>query len=467
MRVSPRLRINRFDAMSDKRSAKEVAAQLHPLAVPHQAYTRLTLADAAAQTGIPTYVQMLGRDFIHNSLYHPSYGYFSKRAKIFSPDHAIPFNEIRDNYAFMNYISKMYKARDDRPNDNEARQIWHTPTELFTPHYGHAVARYILKQYKQDPRGSPLLIYEIGAGNGTLMCNILDYLYQHDPRVYAECRYTVIEISPQLLNKQRRNMPERHRQRVQIIGKSVFEWDTLVPESCFVMAMEVIDNFAHDIVRWEDETLLQGLVLIDGDGDFSEAFEQARDPLLKRYFDLSPRHRYHAMAMAHPLAQAKRPKSIREHVENWVLPWTSAMSAPEFVPTMQLRFFDTLSRYFPRHRLILSDFDALPDSMDGINAPVVQTRYNGLDLPCPAPRTSYTRGGLTFSFVSTDFHAMRDVYAGIMHSNGVEKRGLRVMSQQEFLMSHAGPDILAKTRTRLGENPMLGFYRNFSFLVSE
>lgn len=104
---------------------------------------------------------------------------------------------------------------------------------------------FTFMQYKQDPRGSPLLIYEIGAGNGTLMCNILDYLYQHDPRVYAECRYTVIEISPQLLNKQRRNMPERHRQRVQIIGKSVFEWDTLVPESCFVMAMEVIVRVCH------------------------------------------------------------------------------------------------------------------------------------------------------------------------------------------------------------------------------
>jgi hypothetical protein len=54
----------------------------------------------------------------------------------------------------MNYVSDMYKDGDANPNDNEARQvfvgfltmqIWHTPTELFKPFYGQAIARYILQ----------------------------------------------------------------------------------------------------------------------------------------------------------------------------------------------------------------------------------------------------------------------------------------------------------------------------------
>jgi hypothetical protein len=110
---------------------------------------------------------MLSRDFIHDSLYNSSYGYFSKKAyvhgfiqdpcskkadififldhthhvdrnvdhrHIFSPPKDIPFNEIRDNYAFMNYLADLYKDIESESLadvDESARQVWHTPTELF------------------------------------------------------------------------------------------------------------------------------------------------------------------------------------------------------------------------------------------------------------------------------------------------------------------------------------------------
>jgi SAM-dependent MidA family methyltransferase len=50
---------------------------------------------------------------------------------------------------------------------------WLTPSELFTPVYGQAVARYILRQHAKRDATAPLCIAEIGAGQGTLAADIL------------------------------------------------------------------------------------------------------------------------------------------------------------------------------------------------------------------------------------------------------------------------------------------------------
>jgi SAM-dependent MidA family methyltransferase len=42
------------------------------------------------------------------------------------------------------------------------------------------VSDYKLKHYPYED----FIIYEMGAGNGTLMCNIMDYLRDEEPEVY-------------------------------------------------------------------------------------------------------------------------------------------------------------------------------------------------------------------------------------------------------------------------------------------
>lgn len=136
----------------------------------------------------------------------------------------------------MNHVSNLYQKEDD--GDNEARQIWHTPTELFKPYYGNAIARYIAEKYRHDPRNSRLSIYEVGAGNGTLMMNILDYLEANEPEFYSAARYTVIEISTQLVEKQISH--SRHCDKITIVNKSILNWEDHIDESCFFIALEVV-----------------------------------------------------------------------------------------------------------------------------------------------------------------------------------------------------------------------------------
>ncbi|KAJ3300704.1 hypothetical protein HK104_007605 [Borealophlyctis nickersoniae] len=418
---------------------------------PIESYRRITAAKAAKEKSPPRCTRMLVRDFIDDALYNPNYGYFSKKA----PED-IDFNSIKDNYAFMNHLAQLYKEVEGEYNDvnDIARQVWHTPTELFKPWYGYAMATRMVSEFKRDPRGaSELVIYEIGAGNGTLMVNILDYIKENEPELYKKTRYNIIEISTKLAERQAerqdvRQVSMRH-ECVNIINQSIFTWNQPVPEPCFFLATEVIDNFAHDLVRYDiTGAPLQGVVLTDEHGDYQEAYEHLNDPLISRFMDLRSQTGYRS-----PLTKALWKRKVR----SW-FPFAPNMSPPEFLPVMCLQLFERLNEYFPEHRLIISDFSKLPEAVEGIDAPVVQTRYKRNMVPCS---TYLVQPGWFDIFFPTNFELMRDMYNLICAKDG--KRAAEVMTQKAFLERYGN---VAATRTRSGENPMLMFYENFKFLLS-
>ena len=99
-------------------------------------YPRVTAQELAKRRKPPTGVKMLVRDFIQDSLYNPHYGYFSKRAIIFSANEPFNFNCLPENAAFQSEVARVYQQYeqgdpDDPRNKGPGRQIWHTPTELF------------------------------------------------------------------------------------------------------------------------------------------------------------------------------------------------------------------------------------------------------------------------------------------------------------------------------------------------
>jgi SAM-dependent MidA family methyltransferase len=112
------------------------------------------------------------------------------------------------------------------------------------------VAEYRLNLFPYED----LVIYEIGAGNGTLMGDILDYIAAEDPEVYDRTRYRIIEISGRLQELQKGRVRggnddvamkatargKGHASKVEVLGGSIFDWDKIVPEPCFFLALEVL-----------------------------------------------------------------------------------------------------------------------------------------------------------------------------------------------------------------------------------
>lgn len=270
----------------------------------------------------------------------------------------------------------------DLKEPNETRQLWHTPTELFRPYYGEAMARYMVANYKliHYPYHD-LIIYEMGAGNGTLMLNILDYIQDAEPEVYKRTKFKIIEISSSLAKLQAnqliRNADSRgHSSKVEIINKSIFEWDQSVTDPCFFLAMEVFDNFSHDAIRYNPvtEKPLQGTVLIDKYGEFYEFYVPQIDPVATEYFE----ERRILAGGDYPYSLQQR-KLMRKLKSN--LLFSDNLSDPEYIPTKLMQFFKILGKYFPAHRLLASDFHYLPNTIKGMNAPVVQTRYKRRTVP--------------------------------------------------------------------------------------
>ena len=329
-----------------------------------------------------------------DSLYNPHYGYFSKQAVIFSPGHPFDFNNMANEPDFHSQLGRRYTAFEDELDSevyHESRQLWHTPTELFRPFYGEAIARYLVTNYKLKRYPlEDLIMYELGAGNGTLMLNILDYIRDLHPDVYARTKFKVIEISSSLASLQStqltRNASSRgHIEHVEIINRSIFSWDTFVPAPCYFLALEVFDNFAHDSIRYDPftEEPLQGTVLVDNIGDFYEFYTKQIDSVASRFL------RVRASACSRPFDHPLRGSRLLRKFKSR-LPFAPNLTVPEYIPTRLMQFFDILRDYFPKHELITSDFHALPDTIKGINAPVVQTRYKRRVVPVTTPYVSTT-----------------------------------------------------------------------------
>ncbi|KAG9075114.1 hypothetical protein FS749_013259, partial [Ceratobasidium sp. UAMH 11750] len=210
----------------------------------HTNWRRVTSAHLAKHAKEPPRrVKMLSRDFIDDSLYNPNYGYFPKQATIFTPETPFEFGSMPNSGAFQQAVAGRYREYrlEAGIGTGPGRQVWHTPTELFKPYYGHAIAQCLVSEYllKYFPY-EDFVIYEMGAGNGTLAENILDFLQSEHPVVYERTRYRIIEISGSLAQKQTDRLQKRHAGAVQVVHKSVFDWTEREPAPCFFLAMEVV-----------------------------------------------------------------------------------------------------------------------------------------------------------------------------------------------------------------------------------
>lgn len=418
----------------------------------YRRYPLVTADELRHRKGRPKRVKMWMRDFIEDSLYNPNYGYFSKNVTIYSGE---PFNfsEIKDEKEFHRMFQQRYidfEDELDKKEYNELRQLWHTPTELFKPLYAEAIARYMVANYKLSlfPYHD-LTIYELGAGNGTLMLNILDYIRAVDTEVYDRTRFRIIEVSERLADMQLVAAAKGHADKVEVINRSIFDWDTYVPTHCFFLAMEVFDNFAHDAIRYNPmtEQPLQGQVLIDQDGEFFEFYTPELDEVAERYLrvrGIASRDRDFANPLQRPLL-----RKLRQH-----LPMAPNLTAAEYIPTRLMDFFNILAKYFPAHRLVTSDFNWLPQASPGFNAPVVQTRYQRRTVLASTPLVHQGYFDILFP---TDFGVMEDMYRGITG------KLTRVSSHEDFFRRWS---YLEETQMKSGENAFLNWYKNASVMIT-
>lgn len=105
---------------------------------------------------------------------------------------------------------------------------WLTPSELFTPHWGRAIASHIMQEHRQCS-DTPLAIFELGAGTGTLAKDILSCFRSQAPDAYRQMVYKSIELSPGLARLQRQKLADaEHSAQFEVLST-----DTHMYPSCY------------------------------------------------------------------------------------------------------------------------------------------------------------------------------------------------------------------------------------------
>lgn len=259
------------------------------------------------------------------------------------------------------------------------------------------------------------------------------------------------------------------------------------------------------MLRYDLRTLeaYQGFIAVHENGDYSTHYTPVTDPLVSSFLTIRQKLNHKP-----PISSLLRYSgALRNVVVN--LPFAPNLSKPEFIPTRLLNLLQCLRLHFPLHRLLLSDFASLPDTIPGHNAPVVQTRYQDSMIACS---TLLVGQGYFDIFFPTNFERLRDMYEFVLsqppNSDSLESStlpfpraspmagsvsplalgaeyfssfnrrspldGIRsasglpvgehkssVYSHTEFLQTYAN---IEKSRLRSGENPMLDLYKNVKFL---
>jgi hypothetical protein len=274
-----------------------------------------------------------------------------------------------------------------------------------------------------------------------------------------------------------------------------------------IIVLEVADNLPHDRIVLEAGRLMEAHVEPHGGigGGAREVLRPLNDPLLSRALEICP----NIVSAITPPAPALPPptptatvtsaasaftglawegaarriaESVRgllaESSQRWA--WASAPPpsfSAAFVPTGALALFEELHACFPRHTLLLADFDALPppdlewghgwgarelaaSPLASLQAPLVSSR--GADGSNRDHPTYLVPEGSADILFPTDFQTLRSLYVGSAGKAG--RAAATVTKSRRFFERYPSA---AGAACRNGYNPLLVDFVNTSVMVGE
>lgn len=349
---------------------------------------RIGAAQQARFSGTPSVAPppVLTRDYIRDALYGDA-GYFRQPSVILEA----PMFDFTSMLGRSEYQWKLRAAYDASPTG------WLTPVQIFAPIYSYAMANYVLQEAMRSQCMSPLVIYEVGGGLGSNARAVCDFLAARAPAAYKQLEYRILEISPQLCDAQRAKLGP-HRSKLNKSGRPIA--DSIVADGtalaaagvrddrrCFVLAFEVLDNLPHDKVvilqqqqqqqqQGQEQMVCQTVVQAHADGGVGEAYVPLSDPLIADTWRAltayrQAQHGQHAQhsqqtsqgagkALSSLLGGLATRLSGSERWRALLPPAPPGLLEAHYVPTGCMAFLRSLHTAFPRCKLLLADFDALP-----------------------------------------------------------------------------------------------------------
>jgi len=149
--------------------------------------------------------------------------------------------------------------------------------------FGRVIAREVAQMWRCMGSPDQFTLVECGAGNGRLACDILDYLAEREPAMYAGLSLVLVEREPSLEQAQARLMAH-HLERVRWLGPDEFYNGSFTFSGC-LYTNELVDALpVHRVVMAEDG--LQEIYVTLKDGELMEEAGPLSTPALAEYLQL-------------------------------------------------------------------------------------------------------------------------------------------------------------------------------------
>lgn len=402
----------------------------------------------------------LVRDFIHDSLYNSVYGYFQTKIDIVPALHLgegkkfeIPFDSISGYNDYQLQIQQLYQGSDKEEEKFSGR--WHTPSELFFPHYGAAIGRYLVKEVKRLNL-EKLKILEIGPGNGRLCQSILSFIERENPLLFSTTEYHLLDVCTRFHLKQYTQLSPEFQNNCRFHRGSALREADLARchtgsdsgDHWIILAFEVLDNLPHDKIRYaSDGSLWEAVVESNDNAHYGqqparEVFQPVQDRAILELIEA-----LNAVDYRYPSLKRFFPDSVYDAIFTDYNPWST-----EFVPIAAFRLLKNITRVFQKHTLLLSDFSTLPNRVPGYCGPLVQTCLRGVTTAVP---TYLVKRGFFDIMFQTNFPVLSQLYKHLQKHR--PNCSASVSSHPDLMKQYAD---LKKTRLRDGFNPLLDEYLN-------
>ena len=125
-----------------------------------------------------------------------------------------------------------------------------------SPFFGASIANYLWENIKTGKLPRDLLLLEIGAHQGHLIGDMIQWLYTCDPALIKTMRFAVVERQPEVQEAQRDYFRERFGEDVAV--EQYLSLEELKESYAFVVANEIFDAFPCELVKDGEIAVIEG-----------------------------------------------------------------------------------------------------------------------------------------------------------------------------------------------------------------
>lgn len=136
--------------------------------------------------------------------------------------------------------------------------------------FGASIANYFLKLLKEGKADRNGWLIEIGAHQGYLLCDMIQWIYTCDPALIQTLRFGIVERQPHVQEAQRTYIKERFGDDIVVTHFS--DIDEIRAPYAFVVANEIFDAFPCELLKDEKIAFVENHQVV---------WEEAPDEILK------------------------------------------------------------------------------------------------------------------------------------------------------------------------------------------